>query len=140
LATQRVFGPRLQAKPGSLARPQRHGFIAATSMKRAGYGHRGRMMRRAERPFVGERAAFDLASDGSDHRHFEQFGRCQRRQSIWSAAAPPASTCQRSAGRSSVGLGSPESCLKGMAPEVRFQTKAEKWLTLVCQLMTQNGH
>ena len=29
-------GPRLQVKPGSLARPQRHGFIAATSMKRAG--------------------------------------------------------------------------------------------------------
>ena len=30
------LAPRLQAKPGSLARPQRHGFIAATSMKRAG--------------------------------------------------------------------------------------------------------
>ena len=28
--------PRLQVKPGSLARPQRHGFIAATSMNRAG--------------------------------------------------------------------------------------------------------
>ena len=35
-AAQRVFGPRRQVKPGSLARPQRHGFIAATSMKRAG--------------------------------------------------------------------------------------------------------
>jgi hypothetical protein len=33
---QRALAPRLQANPGSLARPQRHGFIAATSMKRAG--------------------------------------------------------------------------------------------------------
>jgi len=36
-AAQRAFVPRLQVKPGSLARPQRQGFIAATSMKRAGY-------------------------------------------------------------------------------------------------------
>jgi hypothetical protein len=35
-AAQRVLGPRLQAKPGSEARAQRQGFIAATSMKRAG--------------------------------------------------------------------------------------------------------
>jgi hypothetical protein len=35
-AAQRAFGPRRQAKPGSLALPQRQGFIAATSMKRAG--------------------------------------------------------------------------------------------------------
>ncbi len=42
--------------------------------------HAGRMMRRAERPAVGQRAAFDLAGDRSDHRHFEQFGRRQRRQ------------------------------------------------------------
>jgi len=35
-AVQRVLGPRRQEKPGSLALPQRHGFIAATSMKRAG--------------------------------------------------------------------------------------------------------
>ena len=27
----------IAGKPGSLARPQRQGFIAATSMKRAGY-------------------------------------------------------------------------------------------------------
>ena len=38
------------------------------------------MMRRAERPPIGERAAFDLAGDRRDHRHFEQFGRRQRRQ------------------------------------------------------------
>ena len=42
--------------------------------------HRGGMMRRAERPLVGERAAFDLAGDRGDHRHFQQFGRRQRRQ------------------------------------------------------------
>ena len=42
--------------------------------------HRGGMMRRTERPPVGERAAFDLAGDRSDHRDFEQFGRQQRRQ------------------------------------------------------------
>ena len=37
-------------------------------------------MRAAERPPVGERAAFDLAGDRGDHRDFEQFGRRQRRQ------------------------------------------------------------
>ena len=42
--------------------------------------HAGRMMRRAERPPVGERAAFDLAGDRGDHRDFEQLGRRQRRQ------------------------------------------------------------
>jgi len=35
-AAQRVLGPRRQLKLGSLALPQRHGFIAATGMKRAG--------------------------------------------------------------------------------------------------------
>ena len=42
--------------------------------------HARGMMRRAERPPIGERAAFDLAGDRGDHRHFEQFGRRQRRQ------------------------------------------------------------
>ncbi len=37
-------------------------------------------MRRAERPPVGQRAAFDLAGDRGDHRDFEEFGRRQRRQ------------------------------------------------------------
>jgi hypothetical protein len=37
-------------------------------------------MRGAERPPVGERAAFDLAGDGGDHRHFQKFGRRERRQ------------------------------------------------------------
>jgi hypothetical protein len=31
-----ALGPRRQAKPGSVAWPQRHGFIAATSWNRAG--------------------------------------------------------------------------------------------------------
>ena len=42
--------------------------------------HAGGMMRRAERPAVGERAVLDLARDRGDHRDFEQFGRRQRRQ------------------------------------------------------------
>ena len=42
--------------------------------------HAGGVMRCAERPPVGERAAFDLAGDRGDHRDFEQFGRRQRRQ------------------------------------------------------------
>ena len=42
--------------------------------------HAGGMMRRAERPPVGQRAAFDLAGDRGDHRDFEEFGRRQRRQ------------------------------------------------------------
>ena len=37
-------------------------------------------MRRAERPAVGERAAFDLAGDRSDHGHFEELGGRERRQ------------------------------------------------------------
>ena len=37
-------------------------------------------MRRAERPPVGERAAFDLTGDRGDHRHFQELGRRQRRQ------------------------------------------------------------
>ncbi len=42
--------------------------------------HRRRVMRRPERPLVGQRAAFDHAGDRGDHRDFEQFGRRQRRQ------------------------------------------------------------
>jgi hypothetical protein len=34
--------------------------------------HAGGMMRGAERPAVGERAALDLAGDRGDHRDFEQ--------------------------------------------------------------------
>ena len=43
-------------------------------------GHRRGMMRRAERPPVGERAVLDLARDRRDHRHFEQLRGRQRRQ------------------------------------------------------------
>ena len=83
----------------NLARPRAQ---AAADQRR----HRGGMMRRAERPPVGERAAFDLAGDRSDHRHFEQFGR--RAAAAGSrAAAPPASTCRRRAGRSSSRLWPP---------------------------------
>ena len=42
--------------------------------------HAGGMMRRAERPPVGQRAALDLAGDRGDHGDFQQFGRRQRRQ------------------------------------------------------------
>jgi len=35
--------------------------------------HAGGMMGSAERPSRGERAAFDLAGDGGNHRYFEQF-------------------------------------------------------------------
>ena len=34
----------------------------------------------AERTAIGERAAFDCAGNGRDHRDFEQFGRRERRQ------------------------------------------------------------
>ena len=42
--------------------------------------HRGRMMRRAKRPPVGQRAAGEIAGDRMDERDFEQFARRQRRQ------------------------------------------------------------
>ena len=42
--------------------------------------HAGGMMRSAERPAIGQRAAFDFAGDGGDHGDFEQFRRRQRRQ------------------------------------------------------------
>src|SRR6202035_5047739 len=35
--------------------------------------HRGRMMRRAERPFIGKRAAREVPGDGVDERNLEQF-------------------------------------------------------------------
>lgn len=43
-------------------------------------GHAGGMVRRAERPPRRQRAAFDLAGDGRDHRDLEQLARRQRRQ------------------------------------------------------------
>ncbi len=57
----------------NLARPRPQ---AAADQRR----HAGGMMRRAERPAVGQRAAFDLARDRGDHRDFEQFRRRERRQ------------------------------------------------------------
>ena len=54
----------------------RLGAQAAADQRR----HAGRMMRRAERPAVGERAFLDLARDRGDHRHFEQLGGRERRQ------------------------------------------------------------
>ena len=57
----------------NFARPR---MQAAADQRR----HAGGVMRRAERPAVGERAAFDLAGDRGDHRDFEQFGRRERRQ------------------------------------------------------------
>ena len=55
------------------ARPRAH---AAADQRR----HAGGMVRRAERPPVGQRAAFDLAGDRGDHGDFEHFGRRERRQ------------------------------------------------------------
>ena len=52
------------------------GANAAAGQRR----HAGGMMRAAERPLGGERAAFDLAGDGSDHRDFKEFRWRQRRQ------------------------------------------------------------
>ena len=57
----------------NFARPR---MQAAADQRR----HAGGMVRRAERPPVGQRAALDLAGDGGDHRDFEEFGRRQRRQ------------------------------------------------------------
>ena len=42
--------------------------------------HARRMVRAAERPHVGERAAFEHAGDRGDHRDFEQLRRRERRQ------------------------------------------------------------
>ena len=42
--------------------------------------HRGRMMRRAERPAIAERAAGQFTGDRLDHRDIEQFARIERRQ------------------------------------------------------------
>jgi hypothetical protein len=42
--------------------------------------HAGGMMRRPERPAVGQRAAFDFAGDRSHHGDFEEFGGRERRQ------------------------------------------------------------
>ena len=42
--------------------------------------HRRAVVRRAERPAAADPAAVQLARDRSDHRHFERFGRLQRRQ------------------------------------------------------------
>ncbi len=42
--------------------------------------HAGGMMRRAERPPVGQRALGDLARNGGDHRDFEQLAGRERRQ------------------------------------------------------------
>ena len=54
----------------------RLGAQAAADQRR----HAGRVMRRAERPCVGQRAAFELAGDRGDHRDLEQLGRHERRQ------------------------------------------------------------
>ena len=59
-----------------LARPRAQ---AAAHQRR----HAGRMVRTAERPPVGQRAAFDLARDRGDHRDFQQLGGCQRWQDGW---------------------------------------------------------
>ena len=52
------------------------GVHAAADQRR----HRRRMMRRAKRAPVGQRAAGQMAGDRMDHRDFQQFARVQRRQ------------------------------------------------------------
>ncbi len=42
--------------------------------------HAGGVVRRAERPAVGQRAALDFAGDRGDHRDLEELGRCERRE------------------------------------------------------------
>jgi len=42
--------------------------------------HAGGVIRRPERPAIGQRAALDLAGNRGDHRDFEQLRRRQRRQ------------------------------------------------------------
>ena len=82
-----------------LARPR---MGAAADQRR----HRGRMMRRAKRPPVGELAARELARDRMDHRHFEQLARRQRRQDRGQARRQHRLAGAR-AGRSSADCGRP---------------------------------
>jgi hypothetical protein len=42
--------------------------------------HAGRVVRCAERPAIGQRAALDFAGDRGDHRDFEELGRRERRE------------------------------------------------------------
>ena len=80
-----------------LARP--HAQAAADHRR-----HRGRMVRRAERPAVGQLAAGELAGDRGDHRDFEQFARATAAAGS-TAAAAPASTCPSRAARPSADCG-----------------------------------
>jgi hypothetical protein len=48
--------------------------------------HRGRMMRCAEGPSIGERAAREIPRDGMDQRNLEEFTRYERRQNRRQAA------------------------------------------------------
>ncbi len=43
-------------------------------------GHRGAVMRRAERPATPDLATAELSRDGGDHRHFERLARLERRE------------------------------------------------------------
>ena len=49
--------------------------------------HRGRMMRRAKRPSIGERASGEIARNRMDQRNFQQFARAKRRNIEGSRAA-----------------------------------------------------
>ena len=75
----------------NLARPRPR---AAADQSR----HRGRMMRRAKRAPIGQRAAGEIAGDRMNQRDFEQFARRQRRQDRGQAARR-AWICRRRAAR-----------------------------------------
>ena len=81
---QRIQHPRIELRQlveKQHALMRQRDFAGSCAHAAAGQRrHAGGMMRAAERPPRGERAALDLARDRGDHRHFEQFGRRQRRQ------------------------------------------------------------
>ncbi len=74
---QRIQHPRIELrqfveKQHALMRQRDFAGLGAHAAARQ-RGHAGGMMGAAERPSRRERAAFDLAGDGCDHRYFEQF-------------------------------------------------------------------
>ena len=72
------FGKLVEKKHAVMRERDLAGLRAQTAADQR--RHAGRVMRRAERPRVGQRAFGDRARHGCDHRDFEQLGRRERRQ------------------------------------------------------------